>query len=98
MKRTLAAMAALLVCRYASAEDLGTRVESLQAGMGISDFTGAAASALTKLGMEWELRLGLHLNLPIGIEIGYVRSRVALTSSPTASKASCATISICARG
>src|SRR5262249_33951666 len=29
---------------------------------------------LTKMGAEWDLRLGLHLQLPISIEIGYVGS------------------------
>jgi opacity protein-like surface antigen len=70
----LAAVAALFVSSLARAQELGTRIDSLQAGAGVSDFTGAAASALTKLGAEWDVRLGLHLNVPIGVEIGYVGS------------------------
>jgi len=75
MKRTVAAIAALLVCSVASAQELGTGVESLQAGGGISDFTGAAASALTKLGATLDIHLGLHFaELPISAEVGYVAS------------------------
>jgi opacity protein-like surface antigen len=72
MKRTVAAIAALLVCSVASAQELRPGVEALQAGGGVSDFTGAAASALTKLGVEWDLKLRLHFNLPISVEVGYV--------------------------
>jgi opacity protein-like surface antigen len=75
MKRTvLAATAALLVCSTASAQKVGIGIDSMQAGGGISDFTGAAASALTKLGAEWDLRLGMNLNLPISLEFAYVGS------------------------
>ena len=71
--KALAAVAAFLTMgSIASAQEPGVRMESIQAGGGISDFTGAAASALTKLGAEWDLRLGLRVNAPIAVEIGYV--------------------------
>jgi hypothetical protein len=46
----------------------------VRAGGGISDFTGAAASNLTKLGAEWEVRTGLNLGMPFKLEGGYVGS------------------------
>ena len=66
-------MAALLLTGgLARAQERGTRIDSIQAGLGISDFAGEAASSLTKLGAEWDLRLGLRVNAPFEVEIGYV--------------------------
>jgi opacity protein-like surface antigen len=71
--KALAAVAACLAMGgIARAEGIGARIDSIQAGAGVSDFAGEAASSLTKLGAEWDLRLGLRTSAPFGVEIGYV--------------------------
>ena len=54
----------------ASAQDTSVVID-MEAGGGISDFTGAAASNLTKLGAEWDVRVGVHLPIPFKFEVAY---------------------------
>ena len=54
----------------ASAQDRNMVVD-MEAGGGISDFTGAAASNLTKLGATWDVRAGVYLQIPVKLEVAY---------------------------
>lgn len=46
----------------------------IEAGGGISDFTGAAASNLTKMGATWQVHSGVRLLRPLRIQAGYIGS------------------------
>jgi hypothetical protein len=51
-----------------------TWLRDISAGFGAADFAGSAASLLTKIGVAWDVRLGLSpLPIwPVELEIGYV--------------------------